>query len=441
MSINKAIFVAAAMLALTAAASTLEVVSDGERTSFTVSFQDPEPELRSGAGFSMGFFIGIVATTPDGRAETFFTPLIDPKVGDPSPGMLTLFYVEERTWPVGTKFSYSLYDRDGNYVEDAYSLLPELMAMADGRRIAAYSMLTHDGRRLVSRMEGTNEVFELVATNSLPANLPPVRKWTIYGVKATHTDIGLHNSQYIQRHGTVKRIEDAARLVDAETLPYSDPAAYRYVMEGYWFWHNYPMDRGEAAAREIIEKYVKTGKMGIGVTCAGNHTHIYSPEEVCRSIYTQKALRERWGVDGHTMLMTDNPGMSWSIVQPYAEAGVRNILFSPNQWNPLPSTLWPMDKTVDGYTWNPDAGGGGNRIDVRWGSPLPMVFWWESPDAKSRILTVSSTQYDKGLWRFGLRSRIDKPIEAIERMTAKQLDRMNARYPYDVWIAATDGGD
>ena len=215
-------------------------------------------------------------------------------------GMLTLISVEERIWPAGRRIA----DKNGWKAD----------------RIAAYSMLTHDGRRLVSHMEGTNEVFELVATNALPENLPPVRKWTIYGVKATHTDIGLHNSQYIQRHGTVKRIEDAARLVDAETLPYSDPAAYRYVMEGYWFWHNYPMDRGEAAAREIIEKYVKTGKMGIGVTCAGNHTHIYSPEEVCRSIYTQRALRERWGVDGHTLLMTDNPGMSWSIVQPYAEA-------------------------------------------------------------------------------------------------------------------------
>ena len=121
MSINRAIFVAAAMLALTAAASTLEIVSDGERTAFTVSFQDPEPELRGGAGFSMGFFIGIVAAMPDGKAETFFSSLIDPKVGDPSPGMLTLFYVEERIWPAGTKFSYSLYDRDGNYIEDAIS--------------------------------------------------------------------------------------------------------------------------------------------------------------------------------------------------------------------------------------------------------------------------------------------------------------------------------
>ena len=313
--------------------------------------------------------------------------------------------------------------------------------LAAGGGVRAYSMLTRDGRRLVSRAEGTNEVFRLVVTNALPAGLPAVRRWKIYGVKATHTDIGLHNSPYIQHHGTVKRIEDAARLVDAETLDYSDPAAYRYVMEGYWFWHNYPMDRGEAAARNIVEKYVKTGKIGIGVTCAGNHTHIYSPEEVCRSIYTQKILRERWGVDGHTMLMTDNPGISWSVVQPYADAGVRNFLFSPDQWNPIPSTIWPCDKSVLGYTWNPDAGGGGNRIDVSWNSPLPMVFWWEAPDGKSRILTVTSTQYDRGLWRFGVLPETDSSGPETERMTAKHLDLMNGRYPYDVWIAALYADD
>ena len=39
--------------------------------------------------------------------------------------------------------------------------------------IKAYSMLTHDGRRLVSHVEGTSTVFELVHTNALPANLPP----------------------------------------------------------------------------------------------------------------------------------------------------------------------------------------------------------------------------------------------------------------------------
>ena len=61
--------------------------------------------------------------------------------------------------------------------------------------LTAYSMLTHDGRRMVGRQVGTNTVFELASTNCLPANLPPVREWKIYCVKATHTDIGLHNPQ------------------------------------------------------------------------------------------------------------------------------------------------------------------------------------------------------------------------------------------------------
>ena len=81
----------------------------------------------------------------------------------------------------------------------------------------AYSMLTRDGRRMVSHLDGTNTVYELVPTNQLPARLPPVREWKLYGLKATHTDIGLHNSQYIQRHGTVRRIDEVARLIDADT--------------------------------------------------------------------------------------------------------------------------------------------------------------------------------------------------------------------------------
>ena len=76
----------------------------------------------------------------------------------------------------------------------------------EGAGLKVHSMVTRDGRRLVSRMEGTNEVFSLVAADELPAGTPPARPWRLYAVKATHTDIGLHSSQYVQRHGAVKRI-------------------------------------------------------------------------------------------------------------------------------------------------------------------------------------------------------------------------------------------
>ena len=308
--------------------------------------------------------------------------------------------------------------------------------------LTAYSMVTRDGRRLVSHPEGTNEVFELVATNALPKDLPAVRPWTIYGVKATHTDIGLHNSQYIQRHGSVTRLADAAALARADKLGDDDPAAYRYVAEGYWFWHNTALDRGDAAAREIADDLIRRGRIGVGANCAGNHTHIFSPEELCRANYTRRALKNRWGIDSRTMIMTDNPGLSWSVVQPAVDAGIKNLLFSPNQWNPIPSTIWPRDKSVDGFVWNPDAGGGGARVDVRWDSKLPMVFWWEAPDAKSRLLVVACTQYEKGLYRFGVYPKGPKtPMEDVERKTARQLEVMNARYPFDVWIAANYADD
>ena len=158
----------------------------------------------------------------------------------------------------------------------AAALSFEAMAQGASSGFRAYSMLTHDGRRMVSYADGANTVYELVPTNKLPANLPPIREWKLYGLKATHTDIGLHNSQYIQRHGTVKRIDEAARLIDADTRKDDDPAAYRYVMEGFWFWDNYHQDKGMDAAWRIVTNYIARGRMDVGVTCAGNHTHLFS---------------------------------------------------------------------------------------------------------------------------------------------------------------------
>ena len=125
---------------------------------------------------------------------------------------------------------------------------------------------------------------------------------------------------------------------------------------------------------------MRRGRLGIGATCAGNHTQVYGFEELCRSAYTRRWLRETCSVTNDTMLMTDMNGLTREIVAPYAEAGIRNLLWSPNQWNPLPSTLVPYDKSFVDYHWNPDAGGGGSRMDVRWKSSIPMLlkktsFW------------------------------------------------------------------
>ena len=221
------------------------------------------------------------------------------------------------------------------------SSLPEI-----SRKYTAYSMLTHDGRRMVSYRNGTNTVYELMPTNRLSADLPPVREWKLYGLKATHTDIGLHNPPYVQRHGTVKYIDEAARLVDIDSRKDDDPAAYRYVMEGGWFWDNYCQDKGCDVAWRIVTNHIARGRMDIGVTCAGNHTHLFSETEIERSLWMKRLLADKWGIGAKAFIMADNPGISCSVIRPYVKAGIRYGIFLPNQWNPIPSTIWTKNASL-----------------------------------------------------------------------------------------------
>lgn len=92
-----------------------EVRCDGERTSFSAAFPDPDAGLRaSGVGFVVGYILEIEATPPGGPAESFASPLLAPAVGVPASGLVAVGYVEPRTWPDGTRFFLAVHDRDGN---------------------------------------------------------------------------------------------------------------------------------------------------------------------------------------------------------------------------------------------------------------------------------------------------------------------------------------
>lgn len=271
----------------------------------------------------------------------------------------------------------------------------------------------------------------------------PPREWTLYVIRASHTDIGLHNSQYIQRSNCSRFLDQAMKLCD-QTETWPEAGCYRYVVEGSWFWENYCADRGTEAARTAVSKYVHAGKIAVGGATAGNHTQVYGSEEMCRSAYTRSRLGQEWGIETRTLTMIDNNGLSWALVAPYVDAGFRNVVFAPNQWNPLPSTIWPRDHDILGATWNPDASGGGARIDVRYDSALPLVFYWRGADERSDLLVWCSTGYDWGGCPFGLRTDIENTPQsraALEERTARQLIKLEERYPYDAWLFACYGDD
>ncbi len=298
-----------------------------------------------------------------------------------------------------------------------------LLPMQDNEFEALWEISDKDG----------NSVFETAAVWKKPIER------TIYVMVSSHTDIGLHNSQYIQRYNSSRFIDEAINICDK----YNDGDKYRYTIEGTWFWNNYGMDRGRDKAQYIADNYIKKGKLGMCCGVAGNHIQTYGLEEMCRSAYEKKRLYNQCGIESETISMIDNNGLDMAMIQPYAEAGYKNVIFSPNQWNPIKSGIWKMDMTHPSCTWSPQAGGGGSRIDVRFSSELPMVFYWEGEDER-RILVWCSTHYDFGGEMFGLESLIPFDESVVRKMEQRNCDilpLLDKKYPYSVWLTSSYGDD
>ena len=246
----------------------------------------------------------------------------------------------------------------------------------------------------------------------------PPRHWTLYVIKSSHVDIGLHDSQYKQRHYTVNYIDKAVALIDSTKL-WPEPSRFRYIVEGEWWWLNYPNDRSEEMANEVIKKYGTTGLLGIGASHSGNHTQVFGTEELCRSTYYTQELRNRWALDENAMLMVDNNGITWPLVSAYANAGIKYLGFFPNTWNP---------KTV-----------GGAKIDVAFESKIPNLFYWQGPDNKSKILVWSNPHYIHTAQEFGFQTCKDRNpfitnIDSIAPKMADQLLMLESKYPYNIWL-------
>ncbi len=249
-----------------------------------------------------------------------------------------------------------------------------------------------------------------VTLSSQSLQWKPPRHWTLYVLKSAHIDIGLHDSQYKQRHYTVDFIEKARKLAE-ETADWPEASRFRYLIEGLWWWFNYPADRGEAATDDIVRDYVKKGIFGVGGSHSGNHTQEFGTEELCRSTYYTQQARDQWGLPVDTMFMIDNNGITWPLVTAYADAGIRYVAFFPNAWR--------------------------TKVNVGWTSDVPHLFYWQGPDDKSRLLVWSGPHYIGTGRSFGITtgSGNSTPETAAPKM-AKHLAKLEERYPYDIWLVS-----
>lgn len=238
----------------------------------------------------------------------------------------------------------------------------------------------------------------------------PQRRWKVYLMKSSHEDLGYEKYIYEKQHDVANYIDLARDLSGPRD---NGTRSYHYIMEHLLFQRNYIEERGEPAWRELVEKYVKTGRMGLIGTVHGVHAHWMDYEELARLMYPgRREARDRFGLDLKTFLIVDNPSFSWSGCQAIADAGYKYMA----RW---------------GQGWR-----SGNNNDYRT-TKVPAVFWWLAPDGKSKVLFAWRSGYGMPFW-FGQSRGYGGLLSAGAENVDKTLKAVEAGslgpYPYDALV-------
>ena len=235
----------------------------------------------------------------------------------------------------------------------------------------------------------------------------PQRHWVVYITKSAHTDLGYEDYEHVKRRALAQYVDDARKITDA-TWQQPDANRYRWTIEHLHWLRGCLGERSWPWFRELIDGYVKTGKMGLTGVQTGVHSHWHGVEQLCRSTYWgRRHARDQLGLDLPLYLIADEPGIAWPVAQAWAEAGGRYVINCQN------------------WGWR------GRE------SSIPLIFWWLAPDQRSKVLYSNPGHY--GRWSYAktnLRSGYDKMLEWIPLFLKSIEAGACGDYPYDMFLVS-----
>ncbi|WP_158578601.1 glycoside hydrolase family 38 N-terminal domain-containing protein [Spongiactinospora rosea] len=221
---------------------------------------------------------------------------------------------------------------------------------------------------------------------------------TIYVANHTHHDIGFNDHQEVcfRQHGEF--VTRALDLIEA-TADRPEPERYRWTCEltGPLLRHLRGAGRADA---ERFRHWQRLGAIDVGAMNY-NLTPLLGPEQMHRSLYPVRVLREEYGISVETAMQCDVNGVSWLFADLLPAIGVDFLTMALNQ-----------------------SRGRAPR-------PFPGGFWWQGP-AGGRILTWNGFHYlfGRSQAKLGDRRFVDGSLPAY-------LERLEAAddYPFDFLYA------
>jgi len=232
----------------------------------------------------------------------------------------------------------------------------------------------------------------------------PVRKWEIYLLHHSHVDIGYTHVQTEVTQMHWDYFEEVIELA-RKSADYPAGAQFKWNVEVLWAVDSYLKQASEETKQEFIEA-VKKGWIALDALYGNELTALCRPEELVRLVGYAEKMRQQYGVEIDSAMITDVPGYTWGIVPVLAQSGVKYFAVGPNRGHRI------------GYTLS------------EWGD---KPFYWQSPSGKEQVLCwVAGEGYS--LFHSG---RLDSG-RLFKYL--KQLD--DSKYPYDmVHIRYSIGGD
>jgi alpha-mannosidase len=249
--------------------------------------------------------------------------------------------------------------------------------------------------------------------------LKPVHYREIDLIHHAHTDIGYSHIQEDAIKIHKENIRQALRLIE-KTKNYPAESKFKWNIESSWAVENF-LSEASSSERKLFFDAVREGSIAISATYANILTGLCTPEEMnWISDYSRK-LKSTEGIPIQTAMLSDIPGMSWSMVPALAQNGIRYFSNGPNYVGRFP------DK--------------GDRIGHTLTELGNKAFWWKSSSGRdSLLLWTCGKGYSS--WHGVTQGAVNEkgPQKIAEYMN--ELDSIHYPYKFVQWrynIVADNG--
>src|SRR3989440_6903293 len=200
--------------------------------------------------------------------------------------------------------------------------------------------------------------------------LTPPRRWTVYWIASSHTDVRLSALQE-------DSLELHRRNLDAALARLPAHPDFRWTAECALQLISYVENRAPAAG-EALTRAIRDGKIGVSAVFAQPLTGILDHETFARVLWPAGLFAREHGLGYQAAQLTDVPGQVLTLPTLLAASGVRYLAsgVNPERAAPLLSPADAARAQLGGSEW----------------TTYPQLYWWEGPDG-SRVLHWRAGQY------------------------------------------------